>query len=68
MQVGDLTRIARINGKYSIDPKGNAGGRGCHICPKCVPQAIKIRALNKSFKANVGDEIYTALAKHTGNL
>jgi len=64
MQVGDLLRIARIDGKFLIDPKGNAGGRGCHICPACTEKAIKTRALNKSYKANVGDEIYIALAKY----
>jgi len=72
----ELIRIARIDGKYIIDERGNGTtegskncrqpilhGRGCHICPGCVEKAVKTRALNKSFKANVGEEIYTALAK-----
>lgn len=68
----DLVRIARIDAsckrtgntarKYIIDKKGNANGRGCHICKTCVPQAIKIRALNKSFKTKVPDETYELLA------
>jgi len=60
-----LIRIARIDGKYIIDEKGKAGGRGCHICPNCAPQAIKNKALHKSYKGNVPQEIYDALAKHT---
>jgi predicted RNA-binding protein YlxR (DUF448 family) len=63
--VDDLVRVARIDGKYVIDEKGNANGRGCRICPGCVEKAIKTRALNKSFKANIGNEIYETLAKYT---
>ena len=63
--VDTLIRIARIEGKYLIDEVGNKNGRGCHICPQCVEKAIKTRALNKSFKSNVPQEIYEALAKHT---
>ena len=62
--VDALIRIARIDGKYIIDPKGNAGGRGCHIDPKCIETATKNKALHKSFKANVGEEIYLLLAQH----
>jgi len=63
--VDTLIRIARIDGKYLIDPKGNAGGRGCHIDPNCVEKAIKNKALHKSYKGNVPQEIYDALAKYT---
>jgi len=56
--------VARIDGKYLIDEKGNSNGRGCHIDPTCVEKAIKTKALNRSFKTNVGEEIYIALAKH----
>ena len=62
--VAKLIRVARIDDKYFIDARGNANGRGCHICPTCAEKAIKTRALNKSFKANVGSEIYEALAKY----
>jgi len=62
--ITELIRVARIEGKYIIDEKGNANGRGCHICQKCVPQAIKSRALNKSFKTKIPDEIYDTLANH----
>lgn len=59
----ELIRVARIDGKYMIDELGNMNGRGCHICPGCVEKAIKTRALNKSFKAGISEEVYTALAK-----
>jgi len=57
-----------LHSAFSIDLKGNANGRGCHICPACVEKAIKTRALNKSFKANVGDEIYILLAKYASKV
>jgi len=62
--VDALIRIARIDGKYIIDHKGNSGGRGCHIDPNCIEKAIKNKALHKSFKGNVPQETYEALAKH----
>jgi len=64
MPFNELIRVARIEGNYMIDTKGNANGRGCHICPKCVPQAIKAKSLNRSYKTRVPDEIYDILAKH----
>ena len=63
--VDKLVRVARIDGKYVISPKG---GRGCHIDPGCIEKAIKNRALHKSFKTNVGEEIYIALAKCVGKV
>ena len=54
--------ISNVTRKYLIDEVGNQNGRGCHICSSCVEKAIKTRALNKSFKANVGNEIYESLA------
>jgi len=58
-----LVRIARINGEYIIDrtEKINANGRGAHICPLCIPQCIKTRALNRSFKTNLPQSIYDEL-------
>ena len=61
-----LLRVARIEGKYAVDTQGNANGRGCYVCKTaaCVEKATKTRALNKSFKAKVPDEIYELLAKY----
>ena len=61
-----LIRVAREkqnNGgfKYFVDKKGNANGRGAHLCPECVEKAVKTRAINRSYKGNVGNEIYDEL-------
>jgi len=39
--VTDLIRIARIDGRYTIDTVGNANGRGAHVCPACVEKALQ---------------------------
>jgi len=54
-------RVARIDGKFKIDKDGNANGRGCYICKNCIDDCIKKRALNRSFKTQVPDEIYQQL-------
>ncbi|MCL2756167.1 MAG: YlxR family protein [Firmicutes bacterium] len=59
-------RIARIKSadgsyNYSIDKSGNANGRGAYVCPTCIDQCIKKRALNRTFKGNVPQEIYSEL-------
>jgi len=56
----DMIRVARIEGKFYIN---KIDGRGCYLCPTCIDKAIKTRALNRSFKTNVGNEIYIELAK-----
>jgi len=72
--VTDLLRVARAgehsesrsaseDGLFFIDKKGNSNGRGCYVCPGCIDKAIKTRALNRSFKTNVGSEVYNALAE-----
>jgi len=41
-------------------------GRGAHICKNnaCIEKAIKTRALNRSFKTNIAQEVYDELHKH----
>jgi predicted RNA-binding protein YlxR (DUF448 family) len=56
-----MIRVARVKGQFTVDKTHRAGGRGCHICPDCVEKAIKIKALNRSFKCPVGDEVYREL-------
>jgi predicted RNA-binding protein YlxR (DUF448 family) len=41
--------------------KQSANGRGAYICPDCVEKCIKTRALNRSFKNNIPNEIYEEL-------
>lgn len=47
--------------KYFVDAAGNANGRGAYVCATCIGEAVKKRALNRSFKGNVPDEIYELL-------
>jgi len=68
--VTGLMRIARVKNpdgtfKFALDPKGTMGGRGCHICrcPDCVGRCLKTRALNRSFKTNVSNDLYEELSK-----
>ena len=62
-----LVRVARERTaqgfRYFIDRKGNANGRGFHVCRSaaCIEKAIKTRALNRSYKGNVPSEIYEEL-------
>ena len=56
-----FVRISRDeNGKFAINKKN---GRGCHVCPACIEKCVKTRALNRSFKTNVPQEIYDTLQK-----
>jgi len=52
---------------FFIDPRGNLNGRGCHVCYACIEKCIKTRALNRSFKCNVPNDVYEELAKSIAN-
>jgi len=62
----EMLRIARINNEYFIDKNFKLNGRGANICNKkeCINLTIKKRLLNKSYKANLGAEIYDKLSEH----
>ena len=61
-----MLRIARINNEYFIDKNFKLNGRGANICNKaeCINLTIKKRLLNKSFKSNLGAEIYDKLSEY----
>lgn len=62
----ELIRIVRTpNGEFIIDSTGKAQGRGAYICKsrECIEKCIKKRALNKSFKTNVPDELYATIGR-----
>ena len=67
--VNELIRVARIKSSdastFVVDPIGNANGRGCHVCKNlaCIEKCIKTRALNRSFKTNITDDVYNELLK-----
>lgn len=60
-----LIRIVRVGGKYIIDNDGKAQGRGAYICKKheCISKCVAKKLLDRSFKAQVEEETYDALAK-----
>ena len=60
----ELIRVVRSpEGEISLDFRGKAPGRGAYICPnpQCLKKAIKTRALERAFSAQIPDEIYTRL-------
>lgn len=60
----ELIRVVRSpEGKISLDFKGKASGRGAYICPEpqCLKKAIKARALERAFSAQIPPEIYEKL-------
>lgn len=60
----DLIRIVRTpEGEFVIDKTGKAQGRGCYICnkPECIAKCIKAKLLNKTFKTEIGNEVYIKL-------
>ncbi|MDK2563307.1 YlxR family protein [Romboutsia sedimentorum] len=61
-----LIRIVKNkDGKIFLDESGKANGRGAYICRdvECLKKAIKTKALNKSFKIEVHNEVYENLLK-----
>ncbi|MCL2586854.1 MAG: YlxR family protein [Firmicutes bacterium] len=54
-------RVARIDGQFIVDKVGNANGRGAYVCIPCVPEAVKRKAFNRSFKSPVPQEVYDSL-------
>ena len=60
----ELIRVVRSpEGEIGLDFKGRAPGRGAYICPdrECLRKAIKARALEKAFSAQIPEEVYTKL-------
>ena len=60
----DLIRVVRSpEGEISLDFKVKASGRGAYVCPdpRCLKKAIKARALERAFSAQIPPEIYERL-------
>ena len=60
----ELIRVVRSpEGEISLDFKGKASGRGAYVCPdpRCLKKAIKARALERVFSAQIPQEIYERL-------
>lgn len=55
--------VKNKDGNISIDETHKMNGRGMYICAsgECVNKAVKTRAINRSFKTNVENQIYEEL-------
>ena len=60
-----IRAVKSPDGGISLDFKGKAPGRGAYICPNadCLKKAIKARALEKAFSAQIPDEVYKAISE-----
>ncbi|MFD2171311.1 RNase P modulator RnpM [Tumebacillus lipolyticus] len=63
----ELIRIVfnQTQNTVELDPTGKKPGRGSYICRKveCLSPARKKKALERSLKTSVSEEIYDTLAK-----
>lgn len=60
----ELIRVVRSpEGDISLDFKGKAPGRGAYICPnaQCLKKAVRARALEKAFSAQIPEDVYEKL-------
>ena len=60
----ELIRVVRAStGEISLDFRGKAPGRGAYVCPNsaCLKKAVKARALERAFSAQIPPEIYERL-------
>ena len=60
----ELIRVVRSpEGEISLDFKGKTSGRGAYVCPNpaCLKKAVKARALERAFSAQIPPEVYEKL-------
>lgn len=60
----ELIRVVRSpEGEISLDFKGKASGRGAYVCPNpaCLKKAVKARALERAFSAQIPPDVYEKL-------
>ena len=60
----ELIRVVRSpEGEISLDFKGKANGRGAYVCPNpdCLKKAVRARALERAFSAQIPPEVYERL-------
>ena len=66
-----LLRVVRDKeGNISLDPTGKKNGRGAYLCrdKACFDKARKKKALERSLKCKIPEEIYDALAQEIEKL
>ena len=62
----ELIRVVRnTEGEVSLDFKGKAPGRGAYVCPaaQCLKKAMKAKALERAFSAEIPQEVYDTLTR-----
>ena len=61
----EFIRIVRVGDQVLVDESGKGQGRGAYICnnAECINKCVTKRLLNRSFKTQIGDEVYDAIAK-----
>lgn len=67
----DLIRVLRTpENQYLLDETGRKNGRGAYICrnAECLKTAIKKKALARSFKEAIPEEVYAALTEEMKQL
>ena len=66
----ELIRIVKTpEGEIKIDLKGKMNGRGAYICnsAECLKKAHKSKRLERTFKTEISEEIYSTLEKDLVN-
>lgn len=62
----ELLRIVKNkDGQIFVDKTGKANGRGAYICKskECLNKLKKSRGLNRAFKCEVGDDVYSMIGE-----
>jgi predicted RNA-binding protein YlxR (DUF448 family) len=62
----ELVRVIRTpEGDICIDKTGRMNGRGAYICMSmdCYKKAVKTKAIERSLKVQISDEVYEQLGK-----
>lgn len=59
----ELVRIVKTDDGFQIDRTGRMNGRGSYICndTNCFEKLSKNKVLNKVFKSNISNDVYTQL-------
>ncbi len=60
----EMLRVVRnAAGEIRLDFSGKLPGRGAYVCgcEACIRKLRKYRLLNKTFSADVSDEVYSAI-------
>lgn len=58
--------VKTADDNYVIDSTGKLNGRGAYVCKdkSCLEKCVKTRAFNRSFKHNVGEELYNDIEEN----